>query len=212
MFDEVAYDAIDAHLRRHIGKSETVWHEIVSPDIHVDVILFPPARKRPFWVLSTVGMSYREMTVPEDLADREFWLRAEMMVALPEDWFSEGDLDLSSVGEAKYYPIRRLKELARYPHNAATSLMASHTLRFGETLGPGTDMNSVVIWWPTYMDEGDDIVELPDGRTVNLYSIIPIYEAERQYAIANGTDALLDRLGEAGVTSLFDPDREAVVK
>jgi hypothetical protein len=156
-------------------------------------------------------MSYREMTLPEDLGEREFWLRAELMVALPPDWFGEGDMDDAIQDEAIYFPIRRLKELARYPHNAATSLIASHTFLYNEPLGPGTEMSAFVIWWPTYLAEGDNVIKLEGGGNINLYSLIPIYAEEREYAVQNGTGALLDLLADAGVTSLFDIKRPSVV-
>lgn len=211
MYDENIYVALEDHLKDKIGDFPNVWHELVSPDIHVDVIPIPPDADRDFWVLSTAGMSYREMTLPDEMQDRGFWLRAELTVALPADWFGGDDLDAAIQDEGKYFPIRRLKQLARYPHNAATALLASHTFVFGEPLGPGTQMNSVLIWWPTFLAEGDDVVKLGDEISVNLYSVIPIYESERNYAATNGTDALLNLLGNAGVSSIFDTSREPVI-
>ena len=61
MYDEEIFVAVEAHVADRIGEYDNVWHELVSPDIHVDILPIEPTDARPFWVLCTVGMSYREI-------------------------------------------------------------------------------------------------------------------------------------------------------
>ena len=69
--------AIDAHVTRHIDKPASVYHEIVSPHVHVDVHVVAPAGDRSVYTLVTSGVSERRM------ADGSF---AELTITLPPTW------------------------------------------------------------------------------------------------------------------------------
>ena len=48
--------AVDKFIGKCFGKFPTVFHELVSPDIHVDICLIPPDKDRNFHTLVTMGM------------------------------------------------------------------------------------------------------------------------------------------------------------
>src|SRR5262245_19498833 len=58
-------EAISRHIERHLGEYPTVFHEIVSHLVHIDVHFVAPNTQRPYHTLITSGMSDRPMTVPE---------------------------------------------------------------------------------------------------------------------------------------------------
>ena len=108
MYTEEEWEAVEAHLEQYFGHCDNVFHEIISPDIHVDIFIMNPTPERNYYILSTFGMGAHRMNVPEELAGRKLE-RAEILVALPPDWQVEnGD-------ERWYWPLRWLKILARLP-------------------------------------------------------------------------------------------------
>ncbi len=58
LYNEAEMDAVESHIAEHFGKFESVFHEIVSTDIHVDIALIPPAAERDYNVLVTMGSPY----------------------------------------------------------------------------------------------------------------------------------------------------------
>ena len=104
-------EAVEGHIEQYFGKVENVFHELVSPDIHVDICMVPPTEERDYYTLVTMGMGAHRMNVPVELAEYKLE-RAELAIALPADW----KLDQESMKDEKWYwPIRLLKSLAVCP-------------------------------------------------------------------------------------------------
>ena len=102
-------EAIEGHIQQYFGNFETVFHELSSPDIHVDICVVPPSEEHDYYTLVTMGMGAHRMNVPEELAEYKLE-RAELAIALPKDWKLKYE-DLKD--ERWYWPIRLLKDLAR---------------------------------------------------------------------------------------------------
>jgi len=75
-------EEVEAHVEKHIGKIETVFHELISDLIHLDVLFVPATQERPYHVLITSGVSDEPMKVPEGM---ESFRRVELLIALPKD-------------------------------------------------------------------------------------------------------------------------------
>ena len=112
MYEQEDWEAVEAHLEQYFGPCDNVFHEIMSPDIHVDIYIMKPTPERNYYVLSTFGMGAHRMNVPAELAEHKLE-RAEIIVTLPPDW------QLGQEGEEWYWPIRWLKILARLPMRTA---------------------------------------------------------------------------------------------
>ncbi|MBT9176653.1 MAG: hypothetical protein DDT20_00974 [Firmicutes bacterium] len=63
--DGAHINAIDAHIERHVGKTDVVFHEIISNLVHIDVHVVRPTKQRPFATLVTSGMSAKPMPAPK---------------------------------------------------------------------------------------------------------------------------------------------------
>ena len=61
MYEQEDWDAVEAHLERYFGPCDNVFHEIMSPDIHVDIYIMKPTPERNYYVLSTFGMGAHRM-------------------------------------------------------------------------------------------------------------------------------------------------------
>src|SRR5690606_33353617 len=115
-------EEISNHIERYLGPVSSVFHELVSDTIHIDVHMVLPNEGCEDVRLVTSGMSDLPMSVPEDAGCPGF---AELMVTLPAGW----KLDQASFQDENWYwPVRLLKSLARLPHKHATWLGFGHTV------------------------------------------------------------------------------------
>jgi len=189
-YSEEDLDALEQHIENHFGPFKNVFHEIASPDIHVDIVIIEPTPERNYYVLVTMGMGARKMNTPAEL--EEFKLeRAELMVCLPPDWKFD---DLSD--EKWYWPLRWLKVLARLPVENDTWLGWGHTIPSGGSLAENTSLSAILLIYPgTFGDESFEC-ELPSGDNVNFYQMIPIYDEELNYKLANNAESLLELMDD----------------
>ena len=100
----------------------SVWHEIVSDLVHLDIYMWRSTEDRPMYTFVTGGMSDLPMTVPQAAVDEGTSDRAELMVCLSASWPVPTDDHAISPwnDEGAYFPIRSLKQLARLPHDHET--------------------------------------------------------------------------------------------
>jgi hypothetical protein len=203
----LGWDAIEEHVARHLGPIETVYHELASEYVHLDVLLVPAHTGRPFHMLVTCGMSARPMTVPAGSRARY----AELVMGLPADW----PLDEESWrDERHYWPVRALKQLARLPHAYGTFLGPGHTVPNGdpaEPYGPGTRLCCALIARPLTLPAGAEVLALEDGP-VDFYAVVPLHRDEMELKLAGGMDALVDRLDAAQIDEVLNPARPSCLR
>src|SRR5689334_10538556 len=102
-------ESVSAHIERHFGPVDLVWHENVPRDIHVDIHTVAATDERPFHALITSGMAERPMSVDATVVDADYWRFAELMLTLPPDW----PMDEERLKQPKYWwPLRALINLA----------------------------------------------------------------------------------------------------
>ena len=203
MYDKMQWDSVEEHIARHFGDFPNVYHELVSPDIHVDICLIPPRRDHDYHTLVTMGMGAHEMDVPEEAEST--LRRAEVMINLPRDW----KLDEASLQDSRWYwPIRMLKDVARLPVSTGCWLGWGHTVGMdeGERYDESTDMCGCILLNPGVFGEDSYICNLPDGNGVEFFQIVPLYAEEIQYKIENGAEALLDITND-DLLEIIDPQR-----
>lgn len=199
-------NAITDHIERHLGPVEQVFHEIVSPTVHVDIHWVAPSAARPWHILVTSGMSERPMNAPEAMSE---FLYSELMVSLPASWPISAE---AFEDEANYWPIRWLKILARFPHEYETWLSFGHTMPNGnppEPFAPSTDLCGMMLVPPAQAPELFEL-KMDDGRTIHFWSLLPLYREEMDLKLEKGADALLDLFDQAGVSEVINPARPNV--
>lgn len=193
--------AVEEHIKRTFGEFDHVFHELVSPDIHVDICIVPPSEKRDYYTLVTMGMGAHRMNVPEELAEYRLE-RAELAIALPSDW----KLDEESMkGDQWYWPFRLLKDLARLPVVNDTWLGFGHTMDNQEAFAKNTELCGAILVSLQNTDEAGNVCILPGGEEVNFYQVIPLYRDELEYKLEHDAEALLDKM--ADVSFVVQPDR-----
>jgi hypothetical protein len=193
--------AIETHVERHIGKPDLVYHELISPHVHVDIHIVMPSQARPAITLVTSGMAERPM------ADGS---HAELMLVLPPTWPTPGS---PAFGEqSATWPYVMLQELAWLPHAFDTTLGEGHTVPNGDPAqpyAPDTCLCGALIARPLVQPDG--FAELRVGeREIEIFAVIPLHADEMDLKLAKGTVALYDLLDEALVTEILDVGRPSV--
>ena len=205
VYTEEEMEAVEGHIQQYFGKVENVFHELVSPDIHVDICMVPPTEERDYCTLVTMGMGAHRMNVPEELVEYKLE-RAELAIALPADW----KLDQESMKDEKWYwPIRLLKSLARLPIASDTWLGFGHTMDNEEDFAKDTKLCAAILTGPQDTEDGSEVCILPSGEEVNFYQVIPLYRDELEYKLAHDADALLGKMN--GISFVVEPDRQDAI-
>jgi len=205
VYTEEEMEAVEGHIEQYFGEVENVFHELVSPDIHVDICIVPPTEERDYYTLVTMGMGAHRMNVPEELAEYKLE-RAELAIALPADW----KLDQESMKDEKWYwPIRLLKSLARLPINCDSWLGHGHTVENREPFADNTKLCTATLIGPQDTEDGSEVCTLPGGEEVNFYQVIPLYEDELDYKLEHDVDALLNKM--RGISFVVNPTRQNAI-
>ena len=195
VYSEQEMEAIEAHINARFGRFDNVFHEIVSPDIHVDICVIKPEAERNYYTLVTMGMGAHRMNVPRELNAKAFE-RAELLIALPPDW------EIENSDEKWYWPLRWLKVLARLPGEHNTWLGYGHTVPNGQPFAENTKLCGVLLTMPYFFGTQAASCNLPGGGEVNFYQVLPVYEEEMNFKIEHGAEAL---------ENLFPDDFDLVV-
>lgn len=209
----VYMDEICEHFEKYFGKSESVFHEILSEYVHIDVHWIKPTPEKPYHLLYTTGMSDKPMYLPKEWSkeEKKAFSHAELMVFLPEDW-KISDEDFKE--DENYWPVYFLKMLARFPHQYKTFLAFGHTIPNGPDAEPIANTNfGCMLVLPAMISAPEDFHRLTtkDGTEINFYALIPIYKEEMEYKLEEGTDALLDHFDDEVMTEVIDINRPCMV-
>ena len=205
VYTEEEMEAVEEHIQQYFGKFENVFHELVSPDIHVDICVVSPSQERDYYTLVTMGMGAHRMNVPEKLAEYKLE-RAELAIAVPKDWkLKHGDLK----NERWYWPIRLLKTLARLPIASDTWLGFGHTMDNEKYFAKDTKLCAAILTGLQGTGDGSEVCILPGGEEVNFYQVIPLYRDELEYKMAHDADVLLDKMD--GISFVVGPERQDAI-
>jgi hypothetical protein len=205
---EPSIEEISDHIEKHIGEIEMVFHEIVSEQVHIDVHWVKPTKDKPFHTLVTSGMSDKPMNTPDGVENCEY---VELSICLPKEWkISEEDFK----DEKNYWPIRWLKYLARFPHEYNTWLGYGHTIPNGDPAEPfseNTELNTMVLLPTIVFGENFHSLKL-DNKTIDFYSLVPLYSEEVNLKMKKGVEVLFDGFDKFGVTDILKIDRQNTAK
>ncbi len=197
-YSEKDQDAFERLISEKFGDFSEVFHELASPDLHIDVIPVPPSADRDHWILFTMGMGAYRMPVPDRYGKMN---RAEMAIRLPADW------DVHSSEEKWYWPVRTIKMLARLPHYEKSWLGLDHDIDFGSPFSEETEMCGAIL---QILDESVEPLTLECGDRLILYNVIPLYRSEMEFKSEHGAEELLGRMAEETLHGPVDVRRPPV--
>ena len=212
MTEHTDIELITQHIEKNVGKVHQVFHEVISDDLHIDVCHVKSSLFRRYEVLVTMGMSAKAMEVPVESEEPRF---LELMILLPKGWplTKEAFMD-----ENNYWPIRLLKDLARFVHHQNTWFGFGHTVANAEPegeLSPYADnvgfcacalLPSLTLGEPSLILQRE-----PEKGDIGFFSVIPIYESELRFKFEHGIDALLDVFDAGNLSDRVNPKRKPVI-
>lgn len=203
LYSEEELAAVESYIVQTFGEYDFVFHEVFSPDIHVDIAIINPTRSRPFYTLVTIGMGAHRMNVPSNLEEKKLD-RAEMLICLPSNWEIQND------DEKWYWPMRWLKVMARLPITNDTWLGWGHTVPHEKPFANNTDLSSIMLINPGlfFMDREQTPCRLPNGDEVKFYQMVPLFEDELNYKQTHDADKLIALLDEDAI--IVDVSRRSV--
>ncbi len=207
--NEVRRAALDRHLAEHLGGESWVYHEIVSDTIHIDLLIFEPTETRPFRVVVTAGMS--DLPIP-DAEDAELPPYAEVYLALPPEWPMDQE---SWSDENNWWPMRLLKNVARFPHDAGVPIGAFHTLALTEPPTPfasHTALSAILLAPPLMLPEEFGEVAVEGAEPTVLYSLIPLHGDELAAVREEGAQVLFAGFDRDEVVELLKARRPSVLR
>ncbi len=213
--DQLSYhfEEIEGHIERNIGPVQSVYHEVVSDMIHLDILVVPANSDRRFHYLVTSGMSDLAMQVSSKLPEGDAWRFSELVIALPSYW---PVLDENAMQQKKWsYPVDHLKFLARMPHKFGSWLSIGHSIPHFDSskpIGPECKMSGFVLDYPILGGENFTSMETRDGKTIRFYAVYPVHNSEMQYKLRKGYPHLRKLFVKNFVTEIFDPKRENLAR
>jgi hypothetical protein len=202
---EMCLQQISDHIERHLGKVRSVFHELVSDTVHIDVHIVDDGAG--CIRLVTSGMSDLPMAVPEGAGAPK---HAELMITLPRHWKLD---EASFQSEQWYWPVRLLKSMARFPHKHATWFGFGHTIPNGDPArpyAPDTKLCGAIVLPPVTVPADFRELTIDLRKRITFYSLVPLYREELDFKLRKGADALLDKFDAKGINDLVEIDRANV--
>lgn len=198
---------LENFVKNKFGEYTSVYHELYSPDIHLDILVVPPTNKDNYYKLITKGMGAYQMNVPNDLKDYAID-RAELVVYLPHDWdFKQKD---------NGWIISLLKVIARTP------IFENGWVGYGQTFSQNVEgtipystntkfSNAILFDSNDYLDNKDELYISTKGR-INFFQVVPIYREEMIFAKLYGAENLAKILIKESEQSIVDNFRKNYCK
>lgn len=204
LYTEEEVEQYEKYIMEQFGEYEEVLHEIVSPDIHLDIIVVPPTEKNNYYKLITMGMGAYKMNIPRELKEDELE-RAELVLFLPPTW------NIKSEKEEDFWPIRQLKILARLPIQCDTWLGYGHTVSSDQENTPyasNTKFCSMMLVNALNQDYENLDFRMSSKGKINFYQLFPLYKEELDYKQRNGANVLLDLFDEEDIMPIVNMNRK----
>lgn len=193
------HEDIIAHMAQHFGPVDEIAIVEVVPATGITINVIPAEDKESPLILFTTGMSDRPQYVPPGAEEYQY---TELFIKLPADW---------PVGPAAIddptalWPILWMRRIGYYPHVERTWLGGPFPIIANgdppEPLAEDTELSCLLA-----LQEGDEhgTITCRDGRTILLYSLVPLYTEERDLEIELGIRELFNKLQEYSVSTVVD--------
>lgn len=208
LYSSSEMEEVSDFIENNFGSYQFVLHEVVSPDIHVDIIIVPPTEDRNYYTLCTMGVGAHRMNVPDQYRYGNLVAeRAELLIYLPPDW----DLSKEHLqDERNYWPIRLLKDFARMPIETDCWIGWGHSMSHhdDETFAEGVPYSSSVLLCP--QPEIDNPVSLPlsTGKSIDFFQVFPLTQEELDYKLQCADDEKCDLSPTDAMLDHFSMDRD----
>jgi hypothetical protein len=203
-------DSLDAFFDEAFGADGArVWVEnpaLAEPPL--DVFIYPPRAERRFFTLVTGGVSTAALNVP---SGREHLQRIELVMYVTPEWSSP---DTSADQDDRTWPLELLRTLGRFVHQRQTFFRPGDTIPNATEpptpYAPSTLLASALILPLPEFDAALSPMQV-DDLEITLLRVVPITVAEHALKLREGSNEILRRFRERGVSIAVDLARASVV-
>lgn len=195
-------DKIIDFYEKNFGTINDTINEIIpGSNVSVHVHIIPPSANKDYFTLVTTGMSDEPMDYSN--AEKEFKY-AELFIKLPSTWVMKKE---KMKEKDFYWPIEWLRKVAHIPHMYNGWIEEGVIIPNGEPpqpFAPNTKLSCVMICRPF---ESEFEVISSEEKKIKVFTLIPIFEEERNIALQKGYDYLLKSMKEIGISDVLDVHR-----
>lgn len=186
------YGQIIEYIEERFGKAdENGIHELLPQveGMSLAISVIRPSNEHMHLTMFTIGMSDLPMTTP---AGQEDWQYGELVIHLPPDWVHPQD----AKNDPRWmWPITLLRQIAYYVHQNKTWFGIPGAIVSNEdpveALGPNTKQTCTLLLPDLYNLK--PLLIRADGKPLHFFTIVPLYAEERDFQLAKGMGAFLER-------------------
>lgn len=200
--DQSIADEIVAHFAEHFGPVDPrALIEIVPTEPAITIHAIPAGNGRKHVTLFTTGLSAQAMNVPPAAMKTyvEDFRFAELFIQLPADWKY---MDIADPNWG--WPVHWLRSMAQFPYQNDSWLNGPYSIVSNgdpsESLAPNTRFDSLLMLCETRF-------QVRDGRTIQLYRLLPLYPEERELEAREDIGALFRRFDQLSLPWVVDLQR-----
>jgi len=177
-------------------------NDFSQPHIEIPLLELRLTGQRNATFICTNGLSDKKMNVPEHLDEPN---RVELLWCLPDYW------DLSATqNPSMQWIFPWTTKLTQHLLSNDTWYGHGHTFPTGQ-LSPTMKQDFLMLMYPQrYLNEFATL-EVGDKK-VHFLAIVPLFKREFEFKQRKGTQSMLNRMEEAGVTEMLDDYRESLLK
>ena len=202
--DRESYAAVEKHLHKFFCDNEiTIFHELESPDFHLDIYAIKPNKVRDYIIVMTNGIS----SVPLKTPDQKTSPYIELCILLPGTWELKGD---NWKKPKNYWVIELLKNAGRFPFHNDAWLSYGHTIQ-EDTLFYGTEFSSVLLIESPSLPLPFQKIKY-GKNTINLLTLFPLYAEELEFIQKNGLETLFMMFDQENIRDIITIHRKNVCK
>lgn len=196
------HDEILEYIVKFFGRVENTISEIVPGSrVSVNIHIIPPSINNDFVTLVTTGMSDEPMDYSNEESEFKY---AELLLKVPSSWMVEkGNIS----DQNQYWPLGWMRKVAHIPHIYDGWIEEGVIIPNGEPPQPfasNTRLSCLMVCRP--QEHEIESVHTSKG-SVNIFTLVPIYEEERILALEKGHEYLIKKISEQGYTDILDINR-----
>ncbi len=186
IYNDEDYIEMEDVIIKNFGKYKKVYHDNYPENIQIDIYIINPNKDRNYYTLITCGLGAYTMQVDaNEFEDQKEISNAELVLYLPKSWKLN-----DKTGEG-YWALNLLKNVAKIPIDNFTWIGPGHTINLIYPFTENTEQNSVLLLNTLSKENNKLITKLPSGKTINFYTVIPLYEEECNLKLKKGAERLL---------------------
>ena len=190
---------IERYIADAFGPIVRTYYDADGEGMRVDIAVTEPTPDRRYYTLATIGMGANRMRVPKEMEERNAAF-AELSVCLPADWDFVNDS----------WPFHMLKMTARFPFDNHDMLGVGNA--YHGSIVRGSEFAGTFVIPAATRGRVSTRLMLPNGKIVNYYLLLPLYEDEWQYITTrHDSVSFWERYSERIGSIVVDTERESCV-